>query len=132
MGQEISTTFFDRHDFRTFGMRLREETAHLSQWFRDGRFADEPPVGGFEVEAWLIDAQGRPAPINKTFLERLDDPLVVTELAKFNVELNTPPQPLTGAACGWGCGGCCWMSCCRAPGRGSMRWDWTRSTASGI
>ncbi len=98
MGQEISTHFFDLHDFRIFGMRLREETAHLSQWFRDGRFADEEPTGGFEMEAWLVDEAGRPAPINKRFLERLDDPLVVTELAKFNVELNTPPQRLRDGA----------------------------------
>ncbi|NIR30035.1 MAG: glutamate--cysteine ligase [Gammaproteobacteria bacterium] len=98
MGQEISTHFFDLQDFRIFGMRLREETAHLSQWFRDGRFADEEPMGGFEMEAWLIDEAGRPAPINKRFLERLDNPLVVTELAKFNVELNTPPQRLRGDA----------------------------------
>lgn len=100
MGQEISTHFFDRQDFRIFAMRLREETAHLSQWFRDERFADQEPVAGFEMEAWLIDDAHRPAPVNKEFLERLDDPLVVTELAKFNVELNTPPQPLRGGALG--------------------------------
>jgi len=98
MGQEIDTSFFDQHDFNIFAMRLREETAHLSQWFRDGRLAAREPVCGFEVEAWLIDEQCRPAPVNKPFLERMDSPWVVSELAKFNVELNTPPHDLSGAA----------------------------------
>lgn len=99
MGQEISSARFEHRDFKAFAARLREETALLADWFREGRFVDEDPVGGLELEAWLVDlASQRPAPVNEPFMERLGNPLVVPELAKFNVELNTPPHRLTGGA----------------------------------
>ena len=55
-------------------------------------------VGGFELEAWLIDDAAQPAPLNDVFLERLDNPMVVPELARFNIELNDHPQHLWGTA----------------------------------
>ena len=54
------------------------------------------PVAGFEIEAWLVDKNMRPSPINKHFLATLNDPLASTELAKFNIEFNCLPEPLTG------------------------------------
>ncbi len=70
----------------------------LSDWFREGQFAPAGGIGGFEIEAWLVDRQGQPAPLNQVFLERLANPLVVPELSVFNIELNTPPLPLRGDA----------------------------------
>ena len=55
-------------------------------------------MGGFEVEAWLVDKEALPAPINEQFLAQLHDPLVVHELASFNIELNVMPQALQGNA----------------------------------
>ncbi|MGB2970882.1 MAG: glutamate--cysteine ligase, partial [Candidatus Competibacter sp.] len=98
MGQGIARSQFNPRDFQRFQARLREETAQLADWFRAGRFAPTSGVGGFEIEAWLVDRQGRPAPFNQRFLERLADPLVVPELSVFNIELNTPPLPLRGPA----------------------------------
>lgn len=98
MGQEIDSSRFHHRDFKTFATRLREETELLAEWFRLGRFAEADLVGGFELEAWLVDRSCRPAPVNEVFLERLANPLVVPELAKFNVELNTTPHPLAGTA----------------------------------
>ncbi|MDG4597700.1 MAG: glutamate--cysteine ligase [Candidatus Contendobacter sp.] len=94
MGQEISRSTFTRQDFRRFRARLRQETATLGEWFHAGRFAPTGGVAGFEIEAWLVDRRGQPAPLNRVFLERLADPLVVPELSVFNIELNTPPLPL--------------------------------------
>ena len=51
-------------------------------------------VIGFELEAWLVDHGLLPAPINEAYLGALDDPLVVPELSRFNVELNGTPLPL--------------------------------------
>ncbi|MFZ1642045.1 MAG: glutamate--cysteine ligase [Candidatus Contendobacter sp.] len=96
MGQEIGQSHFTHQDFRRFRARLRQETATLSGWFHADRFAPGGGVGGFEIEAWLVDRQGQPAPLNRAFLERLADPLVVPELSVFNIELNTPPLPLRG------------------------------------
>jgi hypothetical protein len=96
MGQEIRQSHFTRQDFRRFRARLRQETATLSDWFHADRFAPAGGVAGFEIEAWLVDRGGQPAPLNRLFLERLADPLVVPELSVFNIELNTPPLPLRG------------------------------------
>jgi hypothetical protein len=98
MGQEISRSTFTRQDFQRFQTRLRQETALLTQWFREGQFAPTGGIGGFEIEAWLVDRQGMPAPLNQRFLERMANPLVVPELSVFNIELNTPPLPLHGDA----------------------------------
>jgi len=98
VGQEIESAHFRRGDFHEFTARLREETALLARWFAEGRFASGEPVGGFELEAWLVDAEHRPAPVNEIFLERLGSALVVPELARFNVEVNATPHRLTGDA----------------------------------
>ncbi len=98
MGQEIGDSQFQGKDFATFAERLRAETELLARWFREGAFAETESMGGFELEAWLVDAHQRPAPINEEFLARLNSPLVVPELATFNVELNGSPQNLHGNA----------------------------------
>jgi hypothetical protein len=64
----------------------------------DNAFDQSEPVAGYELEAWLTDAEGRPSPSNDRFLEQLGDPEVVAELALFNIELNGPPRKLTGNA----------------------------------
>ena len=56
------------------------------------------PVGGFEVEAWLVDKNLKPSPINGAFLENMASPMVACELALFNVELNNQPMLLMGHA----------------------------------
>lgn len=98
MGRDIASHHFCGRDFVEFEGRLRRETALLREWFASGAFRDRAPVGGFELEAWLVDSAGRPAPVNEAFLDRLRSPLVVPELARFNVEINTPPVPLHGHA----------------------------------
>jgi hypothetical protein len=97
MGQEIASSQFKKRDFAEFGVRLRAETELLGKWFSEGRVFIEGDVGGFELEAWLVDNEYLPAPINEAYLEQLSSPLVVPELATFNVELNTPEQALHGA-----------------------------------
>ena len=97
MGQEISTDRFSDEDFIRFRKNLQQETEQLAQWFdpQAPSFPDCPTLtGGFELEACLIDANFDPAPINQPFLECLNSPLVVEELARFNVEINTNPQSL--------------------------------------
>jgi hypothetical protein len=98
MGQEIGQTEFTRDDFTDYADCLRRETELLDAWFREAAFSTRDRTGGFELEAWLIDADARPAPVNAAFLQRLDDPMVVPELARFNVELNDHPQHLWGSA----------------------------------
>ena len=98
MGQEIEASRFTQADFDAFEERLREETRLLETWFREDAFASTHKVAGFELEACLVDAGMRPAAIVEPFLERLNDPLVVPELATFNAEINGTPQRLQGDA----------------------------------
>ncbi len=91
MGQEIFRSEFSAADFQRFHDRLAAETEALAQAAAAGIFNDPRFVAGFELEAWLLDHAGFPRPVNEPYLATLNDPLVVPELSRFNVELNAPP-----------------------------------------
>lgn len=97
MGREISHCHFRHEDFHRFERHLVSEMALLHEYFRLERFSAEPPSIGMELEAWLTDANGHPMPLNEPFLEAVDSPLVVPELAQFNVEFNVQHQALSRA-----------------------------------
>jgi hypothetical protein len=118
MGQEIGETRFTHADFAAFGERLQQETDLLEAWFRDGNFSARDRMGGYELEAWLTGADFRPAPLNERFLQQLDNPMVVPELARFNIELNDHPQHLWGSALSRfeASLGATWRQCSRSAG----------------
>lgn len=93
MGREISEK--ERLDEAGFKTRLREETRCLMSWFKTERF-ERPirPSIGLELEAWLMDENGLPAPRNLEFLDKLDDDRIVPELAAYNFEFNADPLKL--------------------------------------
>ncbi|MDE0713756.1 MAG: glutamate--cysteine ligase [Gammaproteobacteria bacterium] len=96
MGDEISSRYFDAEHFSGFRERLEVETALLHKYFERREFSHRGNMAGFELEAWLVDPAGNPAPRNDDFLAALNDPLVVPELATFNVELNGSASSLSG------------------------------------
>ena len=98
MGEEIRTSSFSDTDFDRFKKKLEQETEVLESWFKEKKFSSHSSRAGFELEAWLVDEQLNPAPINETFLENLNSPLASPELANFNVEVNSTPCDLTGDA----------------------------------
>jgi len=99
MGQEISASHFKKQDFSRFARRLDEETALLRRWFDEDGLSQRHGIGGFELEAWLVDRAGQPAPINEQYLALLgDSALYSPELSQFNIELNSTPLPLAGDA----------------------------------
>ena len=91
MGQEITRTRFSDADFRDFRRHLAAETQLLARLAGANGFSDSRFVAGFELEAWLLDHAGFPNPVNQSYLQALNDPMVVPELSRFNVELNAPP-----------------------------------------
>ena len=97
MGTEISQSNFDSADFEEFRQRLSSETAILRQWFAEDAFKDHPAQGGYELEAWLVDAQARPTPEIETLLPLIDGDHAVPELARFNIELNGNAFLLNGS-----------------------------------
>ena len=100
MGQEIESAEFNPADFEKFQSHLLDEMSLLRELFSQDSFISSHPVGGHELEAWLVDQSTQPAPINQEFLNRLSNPLVVQELSRFNVELNSIPRKLSGKAMG--------------------------------
>jgi hypothetical protein len=95
MGQEISLSHFDEGDFTRFHQKLEQETLLLNRMIAQKTCSHRDPVAGFEIEAWLVDKNMRPSPINNHYLATLNDPLASAELAKFNIEFNCLPEPLT-------------------------------------
>lgn len=98
MGTEITNTRFSEADFAAFEASLAKETAQLKKHFDAHDFQYRGPVGGFELEAWLVDADARPLPRNEEFLGRLNNDEIVPELSAFNFEINVQPQNLRGKA----------------------------------
>ncbi len=96
MGDEISRREFSPEDAREFESRLRDETRILTEWFDADYFETETMKCGFELEACLLTDDFRPAPVNDEFLQKVDNPLVVPELSKFNFEINSTPHSLEG------------------------------------
>jgi glutamate-cysteine ligase len=98
MGEEISKSQFSDEEFVAFERKLKEETDLLERWFQTQKFYHGPHEGGSELEGWLIDKNGVPAPRNVEFLASHDDEQVVPELSLFNIEFNTDPEALTSDA----------------------------------
>ncbi len=98
MGQEVTHSHFSIEENKRFKKLLIEETKLLKRKLEAGEFSSLKPMGGFEIEAWLVDESLRPAPINNAFFDLFNNPLATPELAKFNIELNNTPLPLKGTA----------------------------------
>lgn len=96
MGEEIEYSHFRQNDYTSFQKHLEQETNVLADWFHDRRLSRRPPVAGYELEAWLINSDYIPCPQNEMFLKQANNALLSPELAKFNIELNVPPQRLAG------------------------------------
>jgi hypothetical protein len=96
MGQEISLTQFTDDSFSEYNRRLVQEAELLQSKLAKGGFSDRGEICGYELESWLIDHNYFPSPINQEFLTQLNNPLVVPELSRFNVELNGQPLHLQG------------------------------------
>ena len=98
MGQEIANSRFSEKDFRHYRKMLEDESALLKQWFDEERFVCPQLVAGCELEAWLIDERGAPAPVNVECLNMLTEDEASPELSQFNIELNFPAANLSGNA----------------------------------
>ena len=96
MGDEIARRHFNAEDFTRFRRHLDQETDLVGSLFAHDGFSHRGDIVGFELEAWLVDKAGQPAARNEAFLDELGNPLVVPELAAFNIELNGSPCAMTG------------------------------------
>ena len=61
MGQELDRTEFCDADYEAFVERLHRETDLVQKWEADGKLSSGAATGGFELEAWIVDENMRPA-----------------------------------------------------------------------
>ena len=94
MGRTDFTTDASDDALRRFSRRVLDDIRVLDEMCGEGRIESGIRRVGAEQEMFLVDASGRPAPVATELLERLDEPAVTTELARFNLEYNLPVQVL--------------------------------------
>lgn len=81
----------DGEQHRRYMSRLLADLRALDRMLEEGRFETGIRRIGAEQELVLIDRHGNPAPVAIEVLDRIDDPRVTTELARFNLEFNCDP-----------------------------------------
>jgi gamma-glutamyl:cysteine ligase YbdK (ATP-grasp superfamily) len=96
VGLEIQRDQFDEADFHRFDERLRDSVAALEAVLARPQFGEGETTLGAELELDLVDAQGRPALVNRAVLADSLDPRVTVEIDRFNLEINALPGPLAG------------------------------------
>lgn len=96
MGEHKVTITSDPQAIRVFTRAVLEDLRALERLLELGGIESGVQRVGVEQEMFLVDSQGRPAPVGPELLERLNDPRFTPELARFNLEANLPPQPLGG------------------------------------
>ena len=83
-------------ELRRFEKRLFRDLRKLDAMIGEGRIEEGVYRVGVEQEMFLIGDGHRPAPMAMEVLKELDDPLFTTEVARFNLEANLEPMPLSG------------------------------------
>jgi gamma-glutamyl:cysteine ligase YbdK (ATP-grasp superfamily) len=94
MGEEVEHQSFTREHRTRYRQKVRACLDVLERMLAESRFDAEDPPTGLEIELNLVDDRGHPALCNLEVLEALGDPDFQTELGKFNLEINVPPQRL--------------------------------------
>ena len=96
MGKEVSSAQYTREQRREFREKVRRGLDALERMLNDHPFQTDRPLTGLEIELNLIDAEGFPSFENAEVLKAIADPDYQTELARHNIELNSPPATLAG------------------------------------
>ncbi len=86
----------DQAALRRFARQLLRDVRALEKMLEDGMFESGVRRIGAEQELFIIDGRWQPAAEIEEVMRQVDDPDVVTELMKFNLEFNLEPQRFTG------------------------------------
>jgi hypothetical protein len=96
MGKSVESTSFSREDYRRYRRKVRQCLDVFAQMLDHFEFDEDKPMTGLEIEINLVDHQGSPAMRNAEVLEKLGDENFQAELGLFNLEINVPPQLISG------------------------------------
>ena len=94
MGAEVEAKQFTREDRKQHRYKVRRGLDALARMLTEARFDFERPMAGLEIELNLVDEQFEPAMRNSEVLTAIADPSFVTELGRFNIEINVAPRRL--------------------------------------
>src|ERR687893_1959927 len=94
MGAEVDATQFTREDRKQHREKVRKNLDVLARMLTESRFDFERPMAGLEIELNLVDDEFEPAMRNAEVLAAIADPSFVTELGRFNIEINVAPRRL--------------------------------------
>jgi CBS domain-containing protein/gamma-glutamyl:cysteine ligase YbdK (ATP-grasp superfamily) len=100
MGEHNVAEQFDESQLLAFMKALLEDIHALEFMIETDRFETGVTRIGAEQEMFLVDRNLRPAAISLEVLDRARDPRLTTEIARFNLEANLTPLPLTGPCFG--------------------------------
>ncbi len=96
MGEHVIQRPANEAEARAFSRAVIEDVRALEDLIaRDGIETGITRMG-VEQEMYLVDADARPVPCAEQVLATMNDPRCTTELARFNLEANLPPQLLQG------------------------------------
>jgi len=98
MGEEVSGTRFSRQHRRRYREKVHLCLDVFTDMLATTAFDTERASIGLEIEFNLVDRAHRPYLDNRTVLRTICDSTFQPELGSFNIELNLPPQPLSGNA----------------------------------
>jgi gamma-glutamyl:cysteine ligase YbdK (ATP-grasp superfamily) len=98
MGRDVPAITVSQHDRRAYREKVRQCLDVFARMLRESRFETEPRRVGLEIELNLVDDACLPAMTSTNVLAAIADPNWATELGRFNLEINVPPQQLTGNA----------------------------------
>ncbi|HVQ37377.1 MAG TPA: CBS domain-containing protein, partial [Pyrinomonadaceae bacterium] len=95
MGEHNVEQQLDEKKSQAFMKALLEDLRALEFMIETDRLETGVTRIGAEQEMFLVDRNLRPAPISLEVLEHARDPRLTTEIARFNLEANLTPLPLT-------------------------------------
>src|SRR5437867_13198458 len=96
MGEHNVEQQVDERKSQAFMKALLEDLRALAFMLEDNRVESGVRRIGAEQEMFLIDYDLRPAPFSAQVLEHAADARLTTEIARFNLEANLTPLPLSG------------------------------------
>ncbi|MVA75695.1 glutamate--cysteine ligase [Auraticoccus sp. F435] len=94
MGADVEARSYTREERRRYRDKVALDLQALRRMLDEGRVVDADTQAGLEVEFNLVDARLEPDMRNAEVLAAIDSPSFQTELGRFNVEINLPPQAL--------------------------------------
>ncbi len=96
VGASVGKRTFTREDRKRYREKVHRCLDVLARMLSRSQFDFDRPLTGMEVELNLVDAQGRPALLNRVVIDTIADPGFVEELGQYNLEINVPPHDLAG------------------------------------